>query len=90
MLPKKFSQLPKIKEKFLPIAGNPGLGYYIIETPQELRETLASLDSRIRKTSELMFNTTMAFYKFHQDINFEFSGETFDETLDDDEEEDEN
>ena len=77
--------LETLKRYSLPISGNPALGYYIIETKQELIETLKSLDSRIHKITDRKAYIIASYYRFYEDEELEFTGET----IDDDENEEE-
>lgn len=60
--------LETMKKYQLPIAGNPALGYYIIENKKELNESLKSLDSRIH---EITNRKALIFHLYHKFYNLE-------------------
>ncbi|MFX1568999.1 MAG: hypothetical protein ACFFCV_11610 [Promethearchaeota archaeon] len=67
-----------LKKYHLPISGNPALGYYLIETKQELRETLKSLDSRIQEITDRKAYIAASYFRLHEDEELELTGEIID------------
>lgn len=73
-----------LKRFNLPIAGNPGLGYYLIETSEELRGYLKSLDSRIKSITDRKAKVALFYSKYYPDEDLELTGEIFDDDFEDD------
>ncbi len=71
-----------LKQFNLPISGNPALGYYLIETKQELRETLTSLDSRIHGITERIAYINASYYRFYENEKLEPTGEIIEDIVD--------
>lgn len=59
--------LETIKMYEMPIAGNPAVGYFYIETPEELRDYINSLDSRIKEITDRKTRIYYYYYKKHPD-----------------------
>jgi len=68
-----------LKSFKLPIAGNPGLGYYLIETSEELRGYLNSLDSRIKNITDRKTKVALFYSKYYPEEELELTGEIFDD-----------
>ena len=64
-----------IKQYHLPIAGNPAIGYYLIENREELNETIKSLDSRINGITNRKAFIFHFFHTFHNLEPLELTGE---------------
>ena len=68
-----------LKRFNLPIAGNPGLGYYLIETSEELKGYLKSLDSRIKNITDRKAKVALFYLKYYPNKALELTGEIFDD-----------
>ncbi|MFX1295809.1 MAG: hypothetical protein ACFFD2_13275 [Promethearchaeota archaeon] len=62
----------------LPIAGNPSIGYFLIQNREELLETLDSLQSRMNKINERMLYINAAYYRFYEDQDLILTDEYID------------